>query len=161
MVAKLNERKESGGSNRGFPTWYFEQRKEAESNLRQAFINKGGNPERTSPHYFTLGRSIGYEWIYKNNFKTVEIPIDLVENDLYFSIGDTLWAFAKSRNPEVDWKNKWYQGKLFSYKETVELVKELNVDLESHGSINRHQIFCIETFIWSDDELNSLLKKIG
>jgi hypothetical protein len=161
IVSEMNDRKENGQSNRGFPEWYFEQREEAEKNLRKAYAERGGNPQRTSPHYFTLGRSISYEWIYKNEFRTVEIPIDLVKNDLCFSIGDTLWTFAKSRNPKVFFENKWYQGKMYSYKETCEIIKEIQVDLLDHDSINQHQIFCIETFIWSDEELNTLLKEIG
>ncbi len=159
VAAELNKRKEEGLSNRGFPDWYFKQRVVAEQALRKAYIEKGGNPKRKSPHYFTLGRSIGFEWVYKENFKTIEIPIALVESELYFSIGDTLWTFAESHNPDAKWENKWYQGKLYNYRETLEILNELKVDLSCDSSINKHKIFCIETFIWSDTELKSLLSK--
>jgi hypothetical protein len=160
IVKKLNHRKESGDMHRGYPDWYFPQRKEAEFNLREAFINKGGNPERKSPHYFSLGRSLGYEWIYKHNFKSIDIQIESISSEIYFSIGDTLWTFAKSYNPEVEFENKWYQGKLYNYKETIQIIEELGVDLLCTESINQHKIFCIEAFIWSDRELNDLLKSI-
>jgi hypothetical protein len=145
---------------RGFPDWYFKQRAEAEINLRKAYIKKGGIPKRKSPHYFSLGKSIGYEWVYKNHFKTIEIPISLIKSKLLFSIGDTLWTFAKSQKPNLEFKNKWYQGDLYDYTETKEIIKKLELDLNCHDSINKNQVFCIETFIWSDEELDELLKQI-
>ena len=161
IVEDLNIRKEEGKMNRGFPDWYFLQRKEAEINLRKAYIKKGGNPKRKSPHYFTLGRSIGFEWVYKNNFRTIEIPISLIKSKLMFSVGDTLWTFAKSQNPNQEFKNKWYQGDLYDYAETMEIIHKLELDLNCHDSINKSQVFCIESFIWSDDELNELLTQVG
>ena len=103
---------------------------------------------------------MGYEWIYKHNFKSIDIQIESISSEIYFSIGDTLWTFAKSYNPEVEFENKWYQGKLYNYKETIQIIEELGVDLLCTESINQHKIFCIEAFIWSDRELNDLLKSI-
>jgi len=161
IVDGLNNRRKEGETYRGFSDWYFLQREEAEINLRKVYIEKGGMPKRKSPHYFTLGKSIGYEWVYKNNFKTIEIPINLIKSNLLFSIGDTLWTFAKSYNPNQKIKNRWYQGNLYSYEETKEIINKIELDLNSHDSINKNQIFCIETFIWCDDELNELLTQVG
>ena len=158
VIDELNKRKHNGKANRGYPDWYFPQREEAEEALRKAFKAKGQTPERQSPHYFTLGKSIAFEWLYKDNFHTVEIPVEACKSELLFSIGDTLWTFANSRNPEVKWTNKWYQGQLYNHKETLEIIREIGVDMNSHQSINEHQIFCIETFIWSDNELKELTK---
>jgi hypothetical protein len=159
IVQELKERKVSGETHRGYPDWYFVQRKEAEQNLRKAFIAKGGKPQRQSPHYFTLGRSIGYEWMYKDKFQTIDILLSAIKSELYFSIGDTLWTFARSHNPEVTFEKKWFQGKLFTYEETSEIIKELELDLEDHDSVNSHNIFVIECFIWSDEELSELQKE--
>jgi hypothetical protein len=157
IVKQLNLRKEEGKMHRGYPDWYFVQRKEAEENLRNAYIKKGGKPQRKSPHYFTLGQSIGFEWVYKNDFRTIDIPISRIQSDIYFSIGDTLWTFAASQNPEVQFEKEWYQGELYNYKETGEIIRQLNLDLTSKESTNRHKVFCIESFIWSDEELNELV----
>ena len=59
IVNVLNERAEKGLMKRAFPKWYFEQRKEAEQNLKKEAIRLGENPQRDSPHYFCLGQSLG------------------------------------------------------------------------------------------------------
>jgi len=163
IVKELNRRADEGKIHRGFPNWYFPQRKEAEKNLRKAFIEKGGNPKRKAPHYFTLGKFFDLEWDYKNDFKTVEIPIELVKSKLMFSIGDTILTFAKQHNPNAEkkWINQWFQGKLYDYKETVDIIRKIGLDIDNEESFNELKVFCIETFIWCDDELNELLIQLG
>lgn len=160
IAAELNQRKEAGKMHRGFPDWYFVQRKEAEANLRKAVIAKGVNPKRQSPHYFTLGRSVNFEWLYKDEFEVIDIPLNLIESEIYFSIGDTLWTFAESRNPDAHFEKQWYHGQLYTYAETCEIIQEIGLDLGSKTSLNKHWVFCVEAFIWSDDELEMLLAKI-
>lgn len=160
IVEDLEQRRLDGKIKRVFPDWYFPQRKEAEKNLLKAYIEKGGKPERKAPHYFCLGTSKGIEFGYNNDFKTIEIPIDLIENDLFFSIGDTLFTFSKSYSEKIKWKNKWYQGKLYNYKETIEIIKQLGLDLDNPESLNQHKVACIEALIWSNNILNKALKAI-
>lgn len=159
VVMELNSRYERGETKRAFPNWYFPQRREAELKLRQLHNEKGIITERESPHYFVLGRSPALEWIYNNNFKTIELPVKEIASGLLFSIGDTLWTMAKSQDPSQTWENKWYQGKLYSYQETIEIIRELNIDIHDFESLRKTRIAFIETFIWSDQELNRLLKK--
>ncbi|TBN15759.1 hypothetical protein EYD46_11600 [Hyunsoonleella pacifica] len=159
IISDLEQRRLDGKLKRAFPDWYFPQRKEAERNLLKSFIEKGGKPERNSPHYFCLGKSKGIELGYNNDFKTVELPIELVEKDVLFSIGDTLFTFSKSHTEKIKWKNEWYQGKLYNYEETVEIIKELKLDLNNTESLNQNKIACIEGLIWSDKILKEVLEK--
>lgn len=161
IVEGLNNRMEEGRMHRGFPDWYFPQREEAEVNLRKAFVNGGGKPSRKAPHYFTLGTSKMIEWVYKEDFNKIEIPIELIKSKLLFSIGDTLWTFSKSYNEKQKWENKWFQGRLYNYEEVEDIVKELQLDLDCEKSRFKHMVACIETFIWCDDELNELLLQLG
>lgn len=163
IVLGLNNRMEEGKMHRGFPDWYFSQREEAEINLLEATIKKGIYPKRKAPHYFTLGKSALFEWVYKNDFKTIEIPIALIKSQLMFSIGDTLWTFAKQHEPNFKkkWENKWFQGKLYNYLETEKIIQDLNLDLECEKSRHQNRASVIETFIWSDEELNELLQRLG
>ncbi len=158
IVDELEERRLAGKMKRGFPDWYFPQRKEAESNLLQAFLQKGGQPERKAPHYFTLGRSKGIEFGYGNNFKTVNIPIDMVKDEAYFSIGDTLWTFSKSYTPEINYENSWFQGKLYNYTELVKILNEIQLDVEDNQSLAKHKVACVEGLLWSDNLLVKLKK---
>ena len=157
IVNVLNERAEKGLMKRAFPKWYFEQRKEAEQNLKKEAIRLGENPQRDSPHYFCLGQSLGMEFAYNNDFKTLIVPVENIKCNVYFSIGDTLWTFAKSRNPDQKWENKWYQGKLYNYEETLEIIDKIKLDLKSQDSLNSNQVFHIEALIWSDDEIEKLI----
>lgn len=158
IVADLEQRRLNGEIKRGFPDWYFPQRKEAEQNLLKAYIAKGGQAERKAPHYFMLGRSAGLEWGYNNNFKTVELPVELLKEILYFSLGDSLWTFAKSHTDQMTWENNWYHGKLYTYQETIEVIAELQLDLADPKSLNTHKVPCIEALVWSNTLLNEALK---
>ena len=157
IAIELNERANKGLMKRAYPNWYFEQRKEAEENLKKEVIRLGGNPKRNSPHYFCLGKSLGMEFVYNNDFKTLIVPIKDIKSEIYFSIGDTLWTFAKSKNPDQKWENKWYQGKLYNYKETIEIIKKIKLDINSPDSLNSNQVFHIEALVWSDEEIEKLI----
>jgi len=158
VIDDLEKRHLDGKIKRVFPDWYLLQRKEAEGNLLKAYIKQGGNPERNTPHYFTLGRSKGIELAYNNDFKKIELPIHLKEKNILFSIGDTLFTFSKSHTEKIKLENKWYQGKLYNYEETIEILKELKLDIEDSESLKTHNVACIEALIWSDKLLNSMLK---
>ena len=161
VLEDLEQRRLAGKMKRYFPDWYFPQRKEAESNLFEACVAKGGQPKRKAPHYFTLGRSKGIEMGYNHNFKTVELPISLIEKEVLFTIGDTLWTFSKSYTSQVTWENEWYQGKLYNYQETKEVLTQLNLDVENPVSLKKYKTPCVEALIWSDEILNQALQAIG
>lgn len=163
VVEGLRQRTLDGKTKREFHDYYFPQRKEAEQNLRKVYIEKGGKPERKAPHYFYLGRSKIVEFMFNGNFKTIELPIELVEKEVVFSIGDSIHTFSKPYKEGIKWENKWYQGKLYNFEETVEIIKQLELDLEvdlnNRESYKKHQIFAIEGLIWSDKILNDALKR--
>lgn len=60
---------------RAFPKWDFEQRKEAEENLKKESIRLGENPQRDSSNYFCIGQSLEMELVYNNDFKTVIVTV--------------------------------------------------------------------------------------
>ncbi|MDQ3108291.1 MAG: hypothetical protein M3R17_00205 [Bacteroidota bacterium] len=106
------------------------QRIEAENKLKQLFISKGGKPERNCPHYFSLGSSPVFELLYKNNFQTIKIPVaDFTESELCFCINDSLWTMAESRNPGMMFNNRWFEGDVYSYKETCAILEELELNV--------------------------------
>lgn len=157
IVKELNQRAQRGESQRTFPDWYFVQRREAEKKLRELYIQKGGQPKRNAPHYFVLGKSPIWEDIHQN-FKFLQFNISEIETELYFSIGDSLWTMAQSQNPDQKWENKWYQGKLYDYQETCEILNELKVDLLSTADLKRTNIAFVETFLWSDEKFIEIHK---
>lgn len=159
VSTELNDRAEKGLMKRTFPNWYFEQRKEAEGNLKKEAIRLGEKPQRDSPHYFSLGQSLGMEFMYNNDFRALVVPVKDIKSNIYFSIGDTLWTFAENKNSDQKWKNKWYQGQLYNYEEALEIINKIKLDLKSSKSLNRNQVFHIEALIWSDEEIQNIIKK--
>ena len=153
----LNQRSESGAMKRAFPDWYFKQRKEAEQNLYKQVIAQGYQPERNNPHYLCLGKSLGMEYVYNHDFKIVKIPLSDIKEPVFYSIGDTLWTFAQSHNPAQKWINKWYQGKLYNYEETIAIIQQIDLDLTNPHSLNTLQVFHIEALIWSNNPLANYL----
>jgi hypothetical protein len=156
VVEEINQDFEVGNSKRQVADWYLIQRKEAEENLLKEFQALGGKPERSSPHYFCLGESLGWEWVNNHKTKKFIVPIDELDCEVMFSIGDTLWTFSKSQKPDQKFENKWYQGKLYTYAQTCEIIKEIGLDLKSKGSLNAHQVFHVEALIWSDKAIEKL-----
>lgn len=55
-------------------------------------------------------------------------------------------------------ENKWYQGKLYNFNETIEIIKQLKLDLDNSESLDQYGVACIEALIWSDKILNNALK---
>jgi hypothetical protein len=161
IVEELNLRMERGEVKRGFPDWYFIQRRNAESKMRRLFIERGGKPERNSPHYFTLGQSEIWKDIYHHNISSIELSIPPDFPHLYFSLGDSVWCFAESKDPNQQWENQWFQGMLYNYSEVGLILKELKIDLHKPETILGKKIGFVEAFIWSDRDLEYLIEFNG
>lgn len=158
VVTELNKRYQRAECQREFPEWYFEQRRKAEERLRQVLISKGGKPERTSPHYFVLGRSPRLEQIYNYNFGSISFRLPPGYDNIYFSLGDSLWTFTDPVEVEKHWENQWFQGVLYTYNEVCEVLRELRIDLEDQSALERHNIGFVEAQIWSDSDLEKLVE---
>lgn len=159
IITSLNSKYEKGLTRRAFPEWYLIQRKNAEKRIRELFIEKGGKPNRNSPHYFCLGKSNLWTKTYLERTKFVSIPISNDEPDIFYSIGDSLWCFAKSEDPNQKWENQWFQGTLFTLDEVEAILEELEIDLHKPETLQGKKIGYIEAFIWCDKTLNDLLIK--
>jgi hypothetical protein len=158
IARELNERYKRGETQRAFPDWYFIQREKAEKRLRETYIDRGGAPELKVPYYFMLGRSEKFEQIYNGNFNQIMLTIPTDFPNLYFSIGDSLWTFAKSEQSTQHWENQWFQGKLYNYLETVEILNQLDIDPSCQHSLREKKVGFVEALIWSDMDLQKLLE---
>lgn len=156
IVKELNLRMERGETQRGFPDWYFVQRKKAEEKLLESVIKKGLIPERIRPYYFVLGSSNHIEQIYNHNCSSIALSFPENFDNLFFSIGDSLWCFADSEDPTQKWKNQWFQGQLYNFSEVCKILNELAIDLNKPETILGKRIGLVEAFIWSDQDLNTL-----
>lgn len=66
VLLGLNITAESGVSERRFGPRYMSLRRATETLLRNRFIERGGEPRRSSPHYFVLGESLWFRGLYRD-----------------------------------------------------------------------------------------------
>ncbi|MEO0468726.1 MAG: hypothetical protein AAF206_03825 [Bacteroidota bacterium] len=157
IVEDLEKRRQAGEIKRWFPDWYFLQRAEAEANMRQVLEGKGESISRKAPHYFSLGRSKGIEMGYGDKYALVEIPVQLVKETAWFTIGDNIWTFSQAYTDLMQWENRWYHGQLFRYDELVDVIAQIGLDLGDPASMAILNVPCVEAMIWSDEDLESVL----
>ena len=73
-LADLDAIAAGGRSERRFGPQYMNLRRATERRLRERFIERGGQPERTSPHYFVLGESEWFKGLYR---PAAEVRLDI------------------------------------------------------------------------------------
>lgn len=156
VIAHLNDRHARKEIGRAFPEWYMPQRLEAERNLRNSFISKGGKPERTSPHYFTLGFSPLFEKLYSNKAAKEIFKVDHFSPDeLCFCLNDSLWTMAESKDPQQKFNCRWFEGQVYSYAEAAEILTGLRVDVENEESLRENKIAFVEALVWGDAKITA------
>ena len=74
------KREESSEFNRVYGGRYMELRKKTEEKLRTLFIEGGGIPQRTSPHYFVLGESFWFKYLCPNT-EEINIPLSYFQSE--------------------------------------------------------------------------------
>ncbi|MGD1887370.1 MAG: hypothetical protein ACFB01_09675 [Cohaesibacteraceae bacterium] len=73
VLDMLNRRKvEQPGFKRVFGSAYMEFRRRTEAKMRKLFVQRGGKPERMSPHYFILGDCPWFAGLYPDT-ATIEL----------------------------------------------------------------------------------------
>ena len=82
MIEKLARRRCSdSGYRRIFGSKYMEMRLKTEAKMLDLFIAVGGKPERQTPHYFVLGRSLWFEGLYSKT-KSVTLSLDALSDSI-------------------------------------------------------------------------------
>jgi hypothetical protein len=157
VINKLNQGYDRGYTSRAFPQWYLTQRKKAEIKIKDQFVKMGGYTDRDSPIYFTLGKSQVWENMYLDRTRFISLNVIQSHPEIFYSLGDSIWCFAESEDPNQRWSNQWFQGTLYDYKDMTNILKRLNIDSFDQQSLFKQKIAFIEAFVWSENVLNELL----
>ena len=91
LIGKLNETNAWGLSRFSDPH-YLSQRIQTESQVRDAFIAKGGKPYLTQPIYFFLGNNVRFEEHKQNKAYKIELQ-KIPAKAISFTYGDSMLAF--------------------------------------------------------------------
>jgi hypothetical protein len=147
VLADLRAKNERGESKRWIAPWYVEERKKTEDFLRTEFLKKGGKVERHYPLYFLLGASEGL----RNQSEQLEVRLqlkDLPKDMISFTYPDSMATFVLKDDPSY---YKPYNGKVFTYREIIEVVKEHGFPKDELMTCSKFRYpNCIEMQLWSD-----------
>jgi hypothetical protein len=131
---------------------YLVIRKSVEEQIRQLFIEKGGQPKRLRPHYFILGRC---DWLksWYCDGREVQILLKMVNpNVISFTYGDSFPAMRY-----LD--GKPYRGRVYILMELSELIRQYGLPQvwNSEGKYGPERY--IEAQVWDDEPVKEYLGK--
>jgi hypothetical protein len=133
------------------PQEYIEQRQQVESWVRQEFINKGGRPVNTYPHYFVVGRSLWIEEGYQNQYLSTHYPITAFDpSQVSFTYPDSMISYwLKSQTQQIFYRPE-YHGQVFGLSEIQKIIDLFGVPIDEwrNDEIRKHDLF-IEAQVWS------------
>jgi hypothetical protein len=125
---------------------YLEIRQDLEASVRQLFIDKGGKPIRTRPHYMILGSC---RWLKDWYLEGMELRIPLANFEpgiVSFTYGDTFPAMRYE-------DGKAYRKQVYTLAELPELVRLYGLPQEWNPDGKRGPDRYIEAQIWADAPL--------
>lgn len=130
---------------------YLVIRRDLEERARSLFIDKGGKPIRTTPHYMTFGKC---EWLrewYKDG-RELEVPIhDFDERTISFTYGD---LFPTMRFQD----GKPYRGQIYTKEEIYRLIDEYGLPQEWNQYGDKGPERYIEVQIWNDAPISKYMQ---
>ncbi|CAN7315982.1 hypothetical protein [Paenibacillus sp. LjRoot56] len=130
---------------------YLTIRRSLENRARELFVQKGGKPIRSHPHYMTVGECPWLmEWFEKG--KVLRIPITEFDSlTLSFTYGD---LFPTMRYQD----GKKYRGQVYTLNEIYHVIDEFGLPQEWNNQGKDGPERYIEVQIWDDKPLTKWLR---
>ncbi len=131
---------------------YLLIRRDLEQRARILFIEKGGKPIRTVPHYMTMGKCHWLREWYKDG-QELEIHIDeFDEKTISFTYGD---LFPAMRFDD----GKPYRGRVYTKEEIFKLIEEYGFPQDWNRLGDNGPERYIEVQIWDDKPLGKHIRR--
>ncbi|WP_189011693.1 hypothetical protein [Paenibacillus marchantiophytorum] len=129
---------------------YIELRIDLERRIRQLFIDKGGVPKKSFPHYMTLGTCDWLKGWYKEG-ASLRIAIENLNlNAISFTYGDSFPAMRVQ-------DGKPYRGQVYTFEELPRLLELYGLPQvwNCDGSLAPERY--IEAQVWDDEVLKYIM----
>lgn len=127
---------------------YMKTRGELEQKARSMFIQKGGKPIRSVPHYMTLGPCTWLLDWYENG-KALRIHIDMFsEEQVSFTYGDLFPAMRYN-------DGKPYRNTVYTNQEIYEIIKMYGLPQDWNRTGSKGPERYIEAQIWDDEPIKA------
>jgi hypothetical protein len=124
--------------------------------MRQRFLEKGGQPERSHPHYFVLGAFSLWE---TDGSLKVQIPLSSVPDALLsFTLTDSFFNYRATNLRGVPIPGRPYHGELFTRRELSEAIREhgLPGDAWRTDPARLFDVY-VEAQLWGDGPIEPFL----
>jgi hypothetical protein len=151
VISNLRDRVGSVYHRFSNPERYLMQRRKAESWVRQAFIDKGGQPMATYPHYLTIERAKWIEEGYSGQSQMVRFPVSAFPSaQISFTYPDSMISYwLKSQTDRVFYRPE-YHGRVFLLGEIAEVIDVFGIpDEEWRTEAARKYDLFIEAQVWT------------
>jgi hypothetical protein len=133
------------------PEQYLKQRREAESWVRQEFIERGGQPISAYPHYFVVEQAKWIEQGYSGESGIVQFPVSAFQAEqVSFTYPDSMISYwLKSQTNKVFYHPE-YHGQVFGLSEIRKIIDAFGVpDEEWRTEEARKYDLFIEAQVWT------------
>jgi len=125
---------------------YLPRRHELEKLVRGMFIEKGGKPEKETPHYFVIGEC---PWLATWYEQADYIKISISEFDMKtvsFTYGDTFPTFSPNVTNDME-----YRRTVYTYDEILKIIEKYGMPQDKWDKPIFAQPSYIEAQVWSDE----------
>ena len=145
----------TSGLRRVFGGRYMQLRRLTETRLRERFVEVGGRPERSAPHYFVLGESPWYREL-SPTMRSVTLKLgDLPSDVTSFTYPDSFTAMALGPQFGLPRDPKPYHERVYRIEDLERVVTEFGLpedELDEDYTGYEHRPFekYIEVQVWSD-----------
>lgn len=160
VLAALGADVRAGRSARRFGPRYLALRRATERRLRDRFVERGGLPERVSPHYFVLGQSAWFRGLYEPvaevRLALLEVPSHLVS----ITFPDSVTSMGLLAEFGVEVTPRPWHGQVFRLEELPDALarygwpnsaRPTSYDGHQHDDFEHY----VEVQLWSDGPLEN------
>jgi len=125
---------------------YLPRRRELERLARGLFMQKGGAPERETPHYFVVGECPWLATWYERADR-IQIPIDEFDmRTVSFTYGDTFPTFSPSAADGME-----YRSTVYTHDEIIGIIERYGMPQDKWDEPAFGKPAYVEAQAWSDE----------
>lgn len=160
-IRELDSARREGAHSRVFGRRYMELRRLTEERLHKLFVERGGAPQRTAPHYFILGSSEWYRGL-ASDMQEVRLPLSsLPVTAASFTYPDSFTAMGFAPDFGISYERRDYHGRVFLLDELEEVIGRYGLPADDpsdpyEGYEKRPFEKYVEVQLWSDAPIEQL-----
>lgn len=163
VLTALQTTAESSVSERRFGPRYMKLRHATEDVLRTRFIERGGRPTRTSPHYFVLGESAWFGGLYRYAAEVRVRLNDLPTEQVSVTYPDSVTSMGLLAEFGIEVAPRPYHGNVYRVEEIGDLIERYGLPRTGKpDTYEGHQFedfdHYVEVQVWSDDALGTAVR---